>query len=127
MPHRLPSPDPTKERIDLFRADWDDNLRSAVPVGRHRPAGASSRLRELFAPGYWTAPALRQQFDPLLVGAAESTVSPPRVGITVCSTIPMHAVDGDYFGHIRRCIWPSPCAARCTRPAGLPAPTAIRW
>ena len=41
---------------------------------------------------------LRQQFDPTVVGTPDTGVSLPRVGVTVCSTIPMHAVDADYWG-----------------------------
>ena len=79
MPHRLESPGATKEPFDLFRARI--GMMTYVPPYPLENAGR-----------------LRQQFDPLLVGTPETTVSLPRVGITVCSTIPMHAVEADWFG-----------------------------
>ena len=45
----------------------------------------------------WRMPAeCSSSSIPLLV--ARTAAALPRVGITVCSTIPMHAADADYFG-----------------------------
>ena len=72
---------PKKEPFDLFRARI--GMMTYVPP---YPLEQASRLL--------------QRFDPALVGSPETTVAIPRVGITVCSTIPMHAVDAKYFGPI---------------------------
>ena len=41
------------------------------------------------------ASGVLQRFDSALVGSPETAAAIPRVGITVCSTIPMHAVDAE--------------------------------
>ena len=73
----------------------------------------------------------RQQFDPLLVGTPEEAAGLPRVGITVCSTIPMHAADPDYWGRYSTAYLAKPvcremhAAAWLTGPDGRPLVTSL--
>jgi hypothetical protein len=74
---------------------------------------------------------LRQQFDPLLVGAAEDAAGLPGVGITVCSTIPMYAADADCFGRYSTAYLAKPvcremhAAAWLAGPDGSPLVTSL--
>jgi hypothetical protein len=77
-PHALEQAGPKKEPFDLFR--------SRLGIVTYVP------------PFAWNAqhsPA--QRFDAALIGSAGGGTT-PSVGISVCSTIPMHAVDPEYLG-----------------------------
>ena len=112
LPYRLEPLGPRKEPFDLFRARI-----GMIAYAPPYPLDRTSKVLE--------------RFDAALVGSPETALAIPRLGINVCSTMPMHAADEKYLGRYSTAYLAKPvcremhCAGWLNAPDGSPILTSL--